>query len=280
MQYVRSSMTGLASLALIASFASPTLGAKTVIFDEELDAVTAAGQPKIAMAQAGSDAFATNDQIYHVEGSIETDSQNRLRALTLNNVFGENQVANGLNVQAGSGTTNASTQANEILQSWGAAKAWDAATVDGVAAPGGAGGAGAPGGNVNGRLVKDSGNGGNGGNGGNAAAAPGVIRLLWAFADEIADADSEFGPASALNQIDTAISGTVQAMSQQDLAALTVNNVFGLNQVGNGTNIAAGGLTGADITGGADVFGTQQSNVISQYRGTPANAAAVITAAK
>lgn len=261
-------MIGLASLALIAAFATPSLAAKTVIFDEELDNVTAAGEPKIAMAHGDSSAFAENFQDYHIDGTLKSESQNLLKALTLNNVFGENQVANATNVIAGSSST-ASGQANAITQSWGAAKAWDARTVAGVAAPGG---------DLNviqtGRINKQN------GNAGNAAAAPGQIKLLWMFADEIADAKSD-GTAVARNDIATAISGTVETMSQQSLTALTVNNVFGLNQVANGTNIASGGV-GCDCalidpSGGNN--NVAQSNTINQYRGTPFNAAAIVAAA-
>ena len=57
-------MTGISALALVSAFAAPTFAAKTVIEDEEMDEVTAAGQPKIAQAYAGSgDATSVNFQV-------------------------------------------------------------------------------------------------------------------------------------------------------------------------------------------------------------------------
>ena len=83
-------ITGISALALVAAFAAPTFAAKTVIEDEELDEVTAAGQPKIAQAHTftGS-ATAVNFQVNVFAAHI--DGQQVLTALTLNNIFGENQ---------------------------------------------------------------------------------------------------------------------------------------------------------------------------------------------
>ncbi len=269
MSRVRTLLTGMSTLALVAAFSTPSLAAKSVINDAELDQVTAAGQPKIAMATSvKGDAEAENDQKYKIAGTIQTKSQHQLRALTLNNVFGENQVATGTNIQVADGTTDSSNQKNKIVQSWGASKAMDYVTVDGVAAPGGKGA------RVKGLIVQNS------GNGGNAAAEAGKIGFLWAFADEIADARSKFGEAEAENDVEVKIAGLIETESQSNLNALTVNNVFGLNQVANALNIVAGGASGTGFTAGGANSGTRQSNRIEQYRGTPANAADIVANAK
>lgn len=270
MSRARTLLTGMSTLVLVAAFSSPSLAAKAVINDEELDQVTAAGQPKIAMATAYDDADAYNEQEYKIGGKIQSRSQQSLRALTLNNVFGENQVASATNIQVADGTTDSSNQKNEVVQSWGASKAMDYVKVKGVAAPGGNA-------VVKGKkgLINQ-----NQAHGGNAAAAAGKIGFLWAFADEIADARSSDGDADAYNDVDVKIAGVIESHSQTNLNALTVNNVFGLNQVANALNIVAGGASGTGLTAGTGNSGTQQTNVIEQYRGTPANAAAIVANAK
>lgn len=267
MTSVRTLLTGMSTLALVAAFSSPSLAAKAIINDEELDQVTAAGQPKVAMAQAYDYAEAENEQKYKIAGEVKSFSQTELRALTLNNIFGENQVANATNIQSADGTTDASSQTNDVTQSWGASKAMDSVTV-----------AGQPGGNVVVKAPKKSLITNINATGGNAAA--GKIGFLWAFADEIADARSENSYAEAENEIKTNIAGVIETDSQRSLNALTVNNVFGLNQVANALNIVSGAVTVPDLAAGAATSGTQQSNTVNQYRGTPANAAAIVANAK
>ncbi len=60
---------------------------------------------------------------------------------------------------------------------------------------------------------------------------------------------------------------------QTNLVALVVNNVAGLNQVANGVNLSAFGVTlDHPLTLGAgQISAGSQSNVINQYRGTPSN---------
>ncbi|HBP86854.1 MAG TPA: hypothetical protein PKK23_10595 [Nitrospirales bacterium] len=266
MTRVHTLLTGMSTLALVAAFSTPGLAAKAVINDAELDQVTAAGQPKIAMAQAYDDAYAENFQKYRIAGKIQQNSQEELRALTLNNVFGENQVANATNIQSADGTTDTSSQDNTVTQSWGAAKAMDYVKV-----------AGERGGDVyvksgKGLITQIQANGGD--------AAAGKIGFLWAFADEIADARSEHGYADAYNDVKTDIAGVIETDSQKNLNALTVNNVFGLNQVANALNIVSGAVTVPDLAAGGAASGTQQSNTVNQFRGTPANAADIVANAK
>ena len=258
-------LTGVSGLALIAAFATPTFAAKTVIEDEEMDEVTAAGEPKVAQAHTRrGTAYAKNKQLNVF--ATHLDGQKRLTSLTLNNVFGENQVANATNIQSGS--TNSGDQENIITQSWGSGKAHKAVKVRGKR--GGNGG--------NGGYVKkahgliNKGVAGNGGNGGNASQ--GVIGLLWEFGDEIADASSRFGDAKAKNEVYTIVAGAFHEDAQTNLTALTVNNVFGFNQVANGLNISSAALVqGSDDAGGrigsAATTSTSQANDIAQFRGSP-----------
>ena len=254
MKRFQSVVTGIGALALVAAFATPTLAKKSVIVDAELDEVTAAGQPKIAQAHAESGtATAVNFQINVFASHI--DGQKNLTALTLNNIFGENQIANGVNVQ--SGNNNSGSQSNGATQSWGSAKAWDHESVSGQ--PGG------PGGSCSalGLIAKC-----NAGAGGNAAA--GKQALLWEFADEIAHTESEDGPATSVNFVVTIVAGAFGENSQTNLTALTVNNVFGFNQVANGTNVSSGAV-GTGIGAATAGTATSQSNSAIQYRGAPLN---------
>ena len=63
MKRFKSIVMGVSSVALLAAFATPSLAEMSVIEDEELDEVTAAGQPKIAQAfSAFGTAYAYNKQ--------------------------------------------------------------------------------------------------------------------------------------------------------------------------------------------------------------------------
>ena len=258
MKRFQSVVTGISAVALVAAFAAPTFAAKSVIEDEELDEVTAAGQPKIAttstaVGTATSINFQVNVFAAHIGG------QTGLSALTLNNIYGENQIANGVNIQ--SGEDNSGNQSNVANQSWGSAKAWNSVTVAGAA--GGKGKC-----RAIGVIAKCA--------AANGAAAAGKIGLLWEFADEIAEAKStEVGDARAANVVVTIVAGSFDTDAQSNISTLTVNNVFGFNQVANGTNISSGALSGrTDASAGsigAATTGTAtgQANASSQYRGTP-----------
>ena len=246
-------ISGISAMALVAAFAAPSFAAKTVIEDEELDEVTAAGQPKIAQAHTveGS-AAAVNFQVNVFAAHI--GGQENLTALTLNNIFGENQVATNVNIQSGS--NNSGTQTNNAMQSWGSSKAWNSTEVAG--APGGAAVCAAAG-----IIAKCNAEGGD--------ASEGKIALLWEFADEIADASSVNDDALAVNVVVTIVAGTFDEFAQSGLTALTVNNVFGFNQVANGLNISAGDVdtVGGNIGGAAVGSGTNQNNTSEQWRGSP-----------
>ena len=255
MKRFQSLITGIGAIALVAAFATPTLAAKTVIEEEELDEVTAAGQPKIAQAHTieGDLAVAVNFQVNVFAAHL--GGQEELTALTLNNIFGENQVANNVNIQAANSDvgSNSGSQTNNTVQSWGSSKAWRSETVDGQA-----GGAAVCA--TAGIIAKCNAQGGN--------ASEGKIALLWEFADEIADATNELGDAIAANVVITIVAGTFDEFAQSGLTALTVNNVFGFNQVANGLNISSGDLAGTGIDGSLGTS-TTQANVSEQWRGSP-----------
>ena len=251
MKRFQSVVTGISAVALVAAFAAPTFAAKSVIEDEELDEVTAAGQPKISSASTVvGTATAVNFQVSVFAAHL--DGQQGTSALTLNNIYGENQIANGVNIQ--SGDDNSGNQSNEANQSWGSAKAYDAVTVAGAA--GGRGSCRAIG--IIAKCSETSG-----------AAAAGKIGLLWEFADEIAEAKvSDTGDARAANVVITIVAGSFDVDAQTNLTALTVNNIFGFNQVANGTNISSGAI-GAGIDAAGTGTATGQGNSSAQYRGTP-----------
>lgn len=89
----------------LAAFATPTLAEKIVISDKELDKTTAEGQTKIVQPDVGTGgsgtAKTTNAQFHNLSRSPQkgmVNGQDNLNAVNLNNVFGANQVANGVNI--------------------------------------------------------------------------------------------------------------------------------------------------------------------------------------
>lgn len=283
MTRVHSLLTGMSTLAMVAALSAPGFAAKAVIADEDLDQVTAAGEPKIAMVSdtkaQGGDVYANNEQYNWFEGVLKEGSQHELKAITLNNVFGENQVANGVNIQSATGFAEDSGQKNKILQSWGSAKATAGKKVDGVASHGdnisaiAQANAQAQVGNkivasdienkqeaeVN-QTIKHS-------------AKAGRLSVLWAFADEIASVEGSKGRnAYATNYVDTNITGVIEGGAQSNISALTVNNVFGMNQLANALNVASGdvGFSPLALTAASGSSSANQSNTIQQYRGAPA----------
>jgi hypothetical protein len=241
----------ISAIGLVTAFATPTLAGKTVISDEELDEVTAAGQPKIVNASTpNGTATATNFQVNVF--AAEIGGQKNFTALTFNNIFGENQVGNGVNIQ--SGADNQGFQLNNIIQSWGSAMATEGVTVDGQ--KGGSATCGAAG-----LIAKCNAQGGD--------ASEGKIGLLWSFGDEISKAHSGNGPATASNVVVTIVATSFDTFAQSGLTALTVNNIVGFNQVANGLNISAGALNGPNIEGAEGGTSSGQRNVIEQWRGAP-----------
>ncbi len=228
--------------------------AKSALNEQELDAITAAGEPEVLLA-LGAATFGTSSSTI-VGGTLSllinsrtlvlalaTSSQRDLRALTLNNILGENNVANAMNIQSTSGTIGG-TQTITITANW-------ASTVDVAVLPGSAGG-----------------------------STPGCVAFCTAGAG---------GPATRLSiQADEILIGgfivkiatSTEAFalaqdSQTSLAALIVNNVVGNNVVANGTNIASGTLniqggTGAQlaVNGAAAAAAITQTVNITMNRGS------------
>lgn len=281
---------------------------------------------------------AMNDDSSTVTMLVASGSQSNLRAIVLNNVAGENQLASGVNIQSGVDIATGS-QSNSITQSWGSTYDWtyaegsllatsadagdggtsgSAATGsnnasassspggdggDGItlgvnkspcilstncqsADAGGSGGAGA--GSVGGDAIGDSGDAttGDGGAGGAAAADVGVLQHmpLTIAADKISRVRvNSVGDAIVdVSEMDSSsVSLIVDSNSQNNLAALIVNNVGGRNQVATGINASSQGATvignsaglalvvfDSNIAGTAD-YAQEQSNTINQFRGTP-----------
>jgi hypothetical protein len=239
--------------------AAPSAMAKKAMNEAELDLITAAGQPTIVQAVGSEVAVAVLIDVRDTQMEIGDTAQTNLTALVLNNVAGENQLATALNIMSATGGDNASGvngQRNTITQSWGSVKDLSATTIAGTDA----GNAGSIGKCVFATCDVS------------ADGAPGEIRVLSSSADQIVHAESEDGVAVAVAFqapiTDLFLGGT----AQQDLAALVVNNVVGMNQVANAINIAGGsinfGPTQINGVGGTN-RGMDQSNNITQYRGTP-----------
>jgi len=218
--------------------------------DQELDGITASGEPTIVMGGSNSTiTFASDTEIAQ---TIAPTSQAGLRALVLNNVAGENQVANGLNIH----TASTGGQNNTLTQSWGSTNETTAVVVPATTAAADV--------VCNGALICK----------GTPAVAvvPGTIRALGSTADQIVTG----GPNSSIVYAPlTNIVMKIESNSQTNMVALVVNNVTGLNQVGNAVNVQGNGVnltdSGIAISGGNAGAGGGQHNVISQYRGTPAN---------
>jgi len=245
-------MIGLGSFFIAAALAAPSFAAKQAVSDEELDMVTAAGQPVvITVGTSGTVIFLSSTNIASV---LQSGSQNALRALVLNNVTGENQVANGVNISGSNSATG--VQANNINQSWGATSDVTIVSTPGLTA------------SVSplclGLICKAA---------ITVTTVGGVARRLSRAADQIIEAGAS---STVVYNPQTSMQAIIEGNSQSGLVALVVNNVTGLNQVGNGLNVAGGGvsLTNA-ATGGVNVGAGNasaafagQSNALGAWRGT------------
>ncbi len=264
----------VAALAMLVG-AMPAFAGKQALSESDLDQITAAGQPEVLITStvvfsggATGTTFADGGPItktvnQDVEFIPAGSSQSNLRALTLNNVLGENSVATAMNIAA---TSTASTsQRNTIEQSWGS-------TLD-VASVGGATGSI----DISGvcvACVNTAGAGGSGGTvdvSGKAVASTSTVgsgggKTLSIYSDQILIGG---GPITVnqLSTFDLLLSGGVQT----GLAALVVNNVVAMNLVASALNINSGAIslaTDPAITAVGASTGVQY-NQIDQNRGTP-----------
>ncbi|HEY3198517.1 MAG TPA: hypothetical protein VGJ57_10930 [Nitrospirales bacterium] len=274
MQY-RKFLLGIGSLALALAMAIPSYAAKQVIPDQELDEVTAAGQPVVLISGNGGNTDGTASDIVKRPGitdasvtqialGIEDSSQQNLRALILNNIAGENQTGNGMNIASGS---SAGRQDNNITQSWGST--YDADIVKGTAVTA-TSSASAPGGDAScGRdalICKPVGGNASASAAASAVSTPAIRRSIYSDQVLVSDGSILYAPV-------TVIAMDIRDTAQQGLSALIVNNVSGMNQVANGVNISGGVSTGLPGAGNVSVNGSAngggQGNVINQFRGTP-----------
>jgi hypothetical protein len=243
-------MIGMGTFLIAAALTAPSFAAKKAVSDDELDMVTAAGQP-VVIAIGGSGTVTFNGTT-SIAQSLNPSSQNGLRALILNNVVGENQVHNGVNIAASG--TSVGSQSNVITQSWGSILDITAtSTPNGITSvPASCGDA---------LICKVS---------GSFVTTAGTVRVLSKAADVIIHITST---GSVTYNPVTDIAQDIGNDSQTGLVALIVNNVTGINQVATGINIGNGGATlGPDLVitsnGGS---GVAQNNTIQQFRGTPIN---------
>ena len=249
---------GLGAFVVAATMTVPSFAAKKAVSDEELDLVTAAGQPVVI--DAGGSATVSFSGTTNIAQLIGQSAQSGLRALILNNVAGENQTHNGVNISA-SGLSRDGTQFNIITQSWGAIADFNASVTAAKVVTS------ATDCNTGALICK-----------GTTSAVPfaASISVLSRAADQIISVD---GQATVTYNPITNIAQDISDFSQTNLIALVVNNVAGINQVANGINI---GNSGMNVTGtaptaslaigfaGGNIPGGQH-NTIDQFRGTPIN---------
>jgi len=249
---------GIGGLILTAAMVSPSYAGKKVITDNEMDEVTAAGQP-IVLKGDDIDMRAK----VNIALGVEDNAQHDLRALILNNVAGENQVATDMNIASGAGSGR---QDNNITQSWGSTYDRDfagGASTPSVTATGKGGEAEC---NKN-ALICVTKNGTSQTATAAGASTPSIRSSIYADQILLADGDLDYKP-------ETHIAMEISNTAQQGLSAIVVNNVSGLNQVATALNIAGNVGTGAApgggnvaVTGGGSAAG--QGNIINQFRGTP-----------
>jgi hypothetical protein len=257
-------MTFLLALSAVLFWSVPSFAGKTVLSEDELDQLTAAGQPTVIQASGTTNTITLSDT-NRAQLVLGGDFQAGLKALTVNNTLGENEVSSLGNIASSLGN-NTGKQENTINQSWG--------SVLDV-----------------GFLSQNIGRGGTGSFTGpkcvfgpcstNGTGASNQAARLSKYADVIIEALATTGN-NTINVQETPnyeldIGGgnatTVPPIlgAQDSLAALIVNNVAGRNLVANAINISAGAvdMTLAPSINSAGSAGVTQTNVIRQYRGSP-----------
>ena len=267
----------VAALGCVLLLTSPVF-ALEALEEEEMDRISAAGDPTVIDVKAKKEATAAylDDTSYKLEYNVPR-AQAGLRALTLMNVVGEAQILTNLNVLSAGANVGGTDQKNFSGQSWGStlpdpetvkvAEAYAAApacsAAFGVACNGGKGffGGDAP------KYVSAD-----------AAVSTKISDAASASADVIVRAESENDKATvAVNNAGDYKLAFNKSEAQKDLTALFQANIVGRAQVALNLNIASGSLS--LIPGskdqfaqpiGGDVTGTiKQSNTGLQFRGTP-----------
>lgn len=258
----------LAAVLTVALWSAPAFAAKALT-DEDLDVVTAAGEPKVLWANGtetnGGTVEYIDDAVFNLD--IPTDAQKGLRALTVANVVGEAQLLVNLNVVSASNEIRGTDQRNFSVQSWGSTLAIPeaVATVDGV-----------PGINTVANPLCTTSCTGTAKTNGNigVVAAPGAIEIGVASADVIMRADG--AGARITSDQEPVFNLKFNTNSQVDLAALFIANVVGRVQAAYNINIAAANLNlvpSAERSFAEPVGFTtaviKQVNSGVQFRGTP-----------
>jgi len=244
----------LAVVVMVAVFlAAPSAMAKKQLAEDELELITAAGQPKVLETDGAGSPITFTDSVM-VAVAFDTNVQLNLTALTLNNVAGENQLATGINIQT-SAASDQAPQTITITQSWGSVK--DQTAIFGPASP---------------ATICQSASAKCGIGINKATSAPAKGVLLSMYGDDIL---STIGAGSSITALQNPeFDLTFGSGVQQALAALVVNNVVGINQVATGVNIEAGfvnTLPGVTVgqAGGSTAPGAAQTIAIDQWRGMP-----------
>ncbi len=262
--------TLLLALVAVLFWVVPSFAGKVALTEDELDQLTAAGQPTVIQASAATNVVTLTDAM-SAQLAIGAFGQTSLKALTVNNIVGENEVSTQGNVISENGAPSAGSQSNSINQSWGSVL--DVGYLPVSSQGGGNGVANSVTKCVFGPCTQ----------GGNSAKTS--DKRLTKYADVIINAiasTSNVVTVTEIPQFELNIGGgsgcdTTGACTtpggQSGLAALIVNNVVGRNLVANAVNIAAGAVDATTGIGAGGGFGfsasAAQSNIIKQYRGTP-----------
>jgi len=252
---------------VVGLWAPMAFAAKVALSDNELELLTAAGEPTVVRA------FATNGVATFIDEAtftlnIPQGAQQGLRALTVQNVVGEVQLLVNLNVLSASQNVNNTDQRNYSVQSWGSTLPEISATVKGE-----------PLAVVNPECHSDCKSTGLIA----GTAVPGQIDIASASADVIVE-----GGKSAQSYQQPIYTLSFDQDAQVDLAGLFIANIVGRVQAAYNINIAAAtlNLIPDPNTPFAVPFqnatGTiKQVNFGMQFRGTPlgaGNTAVVINA--
>lgn len=296
----------LAVALALGLWVSPATAGKVALSDGELDKVSASGTPTILESGDASPITFTDETMYTLDFSVP-DAQTGVRALTIQNIVGEQQLLVNLNVLSAVNTVNGTDQRNFSLQSWGGTSPnpGTVKTVDGVSAgncvgadackgnTGGAGGVAAGDGGAGGSVVVTgggiAGSGGPGGGNtnnaqggstsitmGNASTSPGVISQAASASGDLVARSGDSSPITVQRDPMYTLAFTA-SKAQSDLAALFVSNVVGESQMAMNLNIASATLNlvpepNTPFTAGIQNTGPgviKQVNMGLQFRGTP-----------
>jgi len=259
----------LVALLGVSAWSGPAFAGKALT-DEDLDMVTAAGEPKVIIASSSAGTATAehiDDAVFNLD--IPTNAQQGLRALTVANVVGEAQLLVNLNILSVRGDVAGTDQRNFSVQSWGATLPILSETVAGV-----------PGIDQSGCLGECKVNGNIG-----VVAAPGQIEIASASGDVIMHADGNLGSLARSDE-EPVFNLKFAADSQVNLTSLFIANVVGRVQAAYNINIAAATLNlipdantpfALPFDSASGVIKQVNSGV--QFRGTPlgvGNTAAVI----